>query len=312
MKISEFVRCAFSSCVAATLVGCGGSQIGGLSGALPQGAMKAPMRPLKPSSNIYLYVREYGDDQIAVLTFPDGKSVRTLKDAGWLCTDPNTGNLFVVGGALDEYSPGGASKIADAPFPGGYVEQGCAVDPTTGSIAIAGALQGTTTEGMVMIYSSLSAAPTIYLDAGAQYFTFDTYDDQGNLFVDGTNVAELPKGESGFTTIGMNQAVPQGTVQWIGKYLTIENPAPQRTTIYQVSISDSEGTVVGQTRLGHRKGSGLVYSWVQGKTAIAPWGSANHNVALGYWRYPRGGRVPHQILTGFDYADALVTGIASQ
>ncbi len=295
---------------AAVFVSCSGSQPPiGAPGAAPQSYARAQRQHQSSSAEMYLYVREWANRQIAVLTFPQGQKVRTFTDVGFLCTDPTTGDLYVIGGELDEYAPGGVKKLGTATFPSGYAEQGCAVDPQTGSIAVASTQQdGSPTYAALLIYPDINAAPTIYIDSGASYFAFCGYDNNGNLFADGSNFAELPSGGDNVVNIGLDHPPLGGTVQWDGTYITAED-ASNHPTIYRISVKGSTGTVVGRTKLGNRRFKAAIFSWIQGNVALAPWGDSRKNKFVGYWNYPEGGRKPSKVKRGFDYAYELVTGI---
>lgn len=311
--ISFFSRCALSVGAAGVLLaGCGGSQ-NMVSTSRPGAIFTQGGANKAAPSEGYLYVYEFGLGRIATLTYPGGKQVRTFRDTGRLCTDPNSGNLYVsTGPYIDEYTPGGSQNIQNVQLPFGYVGQGCAVDAATGNIVIAGSKKtGTSTsEAAVLVYSSLSQNPSIYSDSTKQYFAFAGYDNGGNLFVDTySSLEELPKGGNTFTHISLTQQIINaGTVQWDGSYITVEAP-DHRPRIYRVSVSGSVGTIIGEIKLGKRIFRAPAYSWINGNTVIAPWANSRKNAKIGYWSYPAGGKVPNRILAGFKYADTLVIGI---
>jgi hypothetical protein len=90
MKPSQFGRAALSCVAAALLAGCGGSQtpVGAprAQEAFGKGAFQAA------SDKDYLYISDDGAYRIKVLTFPGGKPIRRFPGAGWLCTNPKSGN----------------------------------------------------------------------------------------------------------------------------------------------------------------------------------------------------------------------------
>jgi hypothetical protein len=138
-----------------------------------------------------------------------------------------------------------------------------------------------------------------------KHLAYDGYDDQGNLFVDGLNgsccrrrhppvaaFAELPKGNSTFTAIGLSGGAfyPRpGGIQWDGRYITVVNV----NEIYRVQISGSRGSVVGSTELEQPNsffGSDVSPDWIVGGRVVAAdysYDSRNWNVGL--WKYTSGG-----------------------
>ena len=80
---------------------------------------------------------------IVVLTYPQLKTVATLPVYyAWtyLCSDPHNGNIFALdggSGTITVYAHGGTTPIATLAVPSGYQVLGdCAVDPTTGNLAV--------------------------------------------------------------------------------------------------------------------------------------------------------------------------------
>src|SRR5580658_8598443 len=140
-------RWAVCSCVAAAmLAGCGESQppIGGL-GAMPQTSAipthaehgKSWMPSYAASQNL-LYVSEVRT--VAVYSYPQRKREGTLRHfyiATGMCADKK-GDVFVVDsgyGKIFEYAHGGTKRLVtlDSPTKGPV---GCAIDPTTGDLAV--------------------------------------------------------------------------------------------------------------------------------------------------------------------------------
>jgi hypothetical protein len=98
--------------------------------------------------------------------------------------------------------------------------------------------------------------------------SFAGYDDDGNLYVDGTHTessptfefAELPKGTSTFTNITLNQTVGwPGSVQWDAKYTAVgEQVTPD---VYEFLVSGSAGTFEHTTPI-----NGVIHDnafWIQ-------------------------------------------------
>jgi hypothetical protein len=297
------------SAVAVVLAGCGGSQPP--FGA--QGAIKYThaVPEIQPQSS-YLYVWEVNSTDVAVVAYPAFKIVRRLKATGSLCTDPRTGNLYVNNGNyIAEYAPGGSSQIGSTGLPYGYSGQGCAVDPTTGDVAIVGLKWQTSPKvAAVLVYSSLNESPVSYTDSNVASFDFAGFDDKGNLFIDdATSLTELPNGSSTFVPIQLSQHHLGGTVQWDGEYITVETPHPHMM-IYRVAIQGSTGKIVGTTKVGVRRNRFdlPLYSWIYGGVVIAPAGNQKFNKDIGVWSYPDGGKAPSQTFGTFHYIWSVAAG----
>ena len=105
------------------------------------------------------------------------------------CVD-NAGNVFVVnfgtssggGGDVVEYAHGGTTPIKTLTYPNAYLN-GCAVDPTTGNLAVTDyrPSNGNRGKGGVLIYPSASGTPTKYVDPGMADYGYCAYDSAGNL-----------------------------------------------------------------------------------------------------------------------------------
>jgi hypothetical protein len=170
----------------------------------------------------------------------------------------------------------------------------CAVDPVTGNLAVTntGFPTGGQETGSVAIYANASGSPKIYVDFDIWRPELCSYDNHGNLFINGyakgsyahSLLAELPAGSGTFSGITVDEAFG-GNVQWDGQYITVGGQYPHTDTIQRVQISGSTGTVVGKTKLekpGPKGWYGDLY-WIQGSTVIKTgWQS-------GLWNYPKGG-----------------------
>jgi hypothetical protein len=276
------------------------------------------MSPAAASQDL-LYV---SDNQIVTAySYPEGKLEGTLKGfylATGACVDV-AGNVFIINsgtGKIFEYAHGGTKRIATLDSPT-RDPVGCAVDLTTGNLAVGS--QGSGSSGTVSIFKKARGKPVIYQDSGFYEFFFCGYDDQGNLFADGLiapgsghfALAELPRGKSIFTNITVDQYVRfPGGVQWDGKHLAVGD---QVTDIYRLSISGSQGTIVGTTTLA----SGARYVkqfWIQGQTVIAPnvyiKKQLRSNVL--FYSYPAGGKDTEKITDGVKDAQGAVVSLAAK
>ncbi|HEV3092114.1 MAG TPA: hypothetical protein VGX91_11815 [Candidatus Cybelea sp.] len=253
------------------------------------------------SSSDLLYVT--GDcGGVCVFTYPDGVLVQQLSDSDspfGECVD-KAGDVFVAdfGGdtgtaAILEYAHGGTSPIATLSDPGYYPES-CSIDPTTGNLAV------TNDAGPVAIYAGAKGDPTYYTDPKAYLNGFCTYDDKGNLFVDGGSrgrgnyaLVELPKGRHTFKSIKLDSPPSFWyDIQWAGKYLAIAESA---TVIYHVAISGTKGTTIGSTVLNGPVSGIEVQFWIQRGTIVQPYGMSDLPDNIGFWKYPNGGKLRKHI-----------------
>jgi hypothetical protein len=304
---------AFAFCAPAALSGCGGSQVQPAPSAPSQqsaAAAKVPaatrswMAPAAKRDDL-LYVSNLSPAEVSVYSYRGGELEGTLTGFGapeGECTD-KAGDVFISDARSEkvfEYAHGATSPLAtfvdSRQSPGG-----CAVDRKTGTLAVASLGGDDDATGNVAIYAGgPSGKPTVYTDPSFVSFSKCTYDDQGNLFVDGTEMdgqfefAELPAGGSELENVSLNQPpVIAGAVQWDGTYVTVEDQgvASEGSTIYQYTISGTTGTEVGSTTLGGS--TDVIQTWIHGKTVVGP--DASGKIFL--WHYPSGGTA-YKTITG--------------
>lgn len=256
---------------------------------------------------------------ICVFSYPTGSLVGELSDANGPygeCVDAS-GDVFVANEGFSqtpgiyEYQHGATTPVVELSDPG-YHPRGCAIDPTTGNLAVAAfSLSG---NGAVAIYAKARGIPTEYGDPKIKDMVFCTYDDKGDLFIDGSSdldaplLAELPSGANTFRIIKLPQNLAfLQSIQWTGKYLAVTS---YNGVISHIFISGSRGIVRASTLLN---GKLSVYSqfWIQKNTVIAPYEvtSKPYTGGIGFWSYPAGGRVRKSIIgSQFTYGGA--SGVA--
>jgi len=249
-----------------------------------------------------IYVSSFGPPsgpwQILVFSYPQGELLGTLSGFPELlgeCVDKKE-NVFVTSatssgvGYIYEYAHGGSSPIATLNDPLTSPES-CSVDAKTGNLAVISV-------GGVAVYPHAQDSPTTYTDPSFGAMNYGGYDNQGNLFVDGTResvgfvFAELPSGSSGFRDIYVDQPCrDDGSVQWDGRYITLQTVAQggfAPRVIYRLSVSGSSATVLGTTALkSNRNRYDGGQFWIQGKDVIGP---DNDGESVALWKYPIGGR----------------------
>jgi hypothetical protein len=241
-----------------------------------------------------------GDASSYILAYPSGKLVgRIAMTSLGVCADSN-GNVYFTGvGKISEFAHGGKAPIAT------YVVQGnvyaCSVDPTTGNIAAVVFCASGCGDSVAVIRPSAGAAPTLYSDRKLPSLLFCTYDDRGNIFVDGYKgsqfgIAELPSSATSFTDLTMSQNIPAAAqIQWDGHYLAVETRISPE--IDQIRVKGSSAKIVNIVKLrgsGHR----ATQSWIQkGKIAV-PTTVDKRAIGIMVWAYPAGGK-PINRIEGF-------------
>jgi hypothetical protein len=256
------------------------------------GAHAAPGRSwmaLNLTKKDLLYVSSFYSGDTLVFTYPGGKLVGTLNVGGTVaCASASSGDWWVA--ATDEmleYAHGGKTSIKTL----SGVSGSCAVDPTTGDLAVIN-FNGND----IIIYPGGSGSGTPYC-AGIGRGYFDGYDDRGDLFVDGitsgqaVSLVELPKGGSACENITLSQKLEfPGGIQWYDKYLAVEDQ--EAGAIYHFVIHGTNAKEIGSTELG---GSSDVAAFYIQKPYVAGADAGNDDVEL--WKYPAGGS-PVKLITG--------------
>ena len=309
--MKRLVRYTLANCVAAaSLAGCGGAQplISAPAATTQTSAFasdaaraKSWMLPeAKREDLLYAGASAGSAHDIYIFSYPKGKLVGTINEpsAEYLqgfCSN-GKGDIFVTtlsndyyGGAIYEYAHG-ATQPSETLYEPGVWPWGCGVDATTGNLAVA-SINLESLASWVEVYQKAKGQPQDYYDEQIINYTFCSYDDKGNLFVDGTgsgsNVefGELPKGGSSLMNVNLSKDINCcGQVQWDGHHITIDDE--QAGAIYRLKVSGSTGTIVGTTRLKQWAG-GDTQSWIQNNMVIQPDG--NGATEIGVWRYPQGG-----------------------
>jgi len=288
-----------------SLAGCGGGQFPMVgtdtstrtSSDAPDGHNDSWTLPEAKDDDL-LYV-DAGDGKFTyVLSYPKGKTVGEIRRhqsdmQQGLCSD-GKGDVFVNAmngnyGNTYEYAHAGKKPLQDLVEPYVWV-YGCSVDPTTGDLAVA-SVNWLSAASYVAIYAHAAGAPQLYEISTIINYEFCGYDDNGNLFVDGTGrsgsfaFAELPKGGAALKNVSLDQSIEWGgQVQWDGRHIVVGAADASPAVAYQFSIKGNKGVETGSTTLG---GSVAVQQfWIAGKMLIGPEASANE---IGIWKYPGGG-----------------------
>jgi len=293
-------RYTLAAIAALVFAGCGGSQVAPTGGAMTASHAahgKSWMLPEAKGENLlyvsagYVYVYRYGGRNKLV------GHLNVYGNPDTLCSDTK-GNVWVpvfkgiaYTGEVLEYAHGKTRPIERLKNVGAY-PYGCAVDPTTGDLAVtnvcANYIPSCDGPGNVLIYKNGRGNPISRKDNSLGYYYYCAYDDSGNLYVDGTgrkhptfHLAELPKGQSKFNHIKLSVSPDNpGAIQWDGGDLAITDTKQ----IYEFSIEGERGEEVGVTPL---VGSDYVSQfWIDGKNvSVADYKSES----VGFYSYPAGG-----------------------
>jgi hypothetical protein len=316
---------AFGLSVTALLAACGGSQPPiGAPGAMPQGRATATQAEygrswaLPKAPGDLLYVTSFQHSGLAIYTYPRGKhlgQVPTYSEPSAECADM-AGNIFAIFSAeILEFARGGTTPIRTLPDPSG-TPLSCSADPTTGNLAVVNESLPSN-PGILLIYKPATGTPVSYSDTDINLYHVG-YDNKGNIFVDGLSrvsgkrvgLAELPKGGSSFKNIKLDRLVEDpGSVQWDGKYMTVDD----NRVIHRFTVSRSRGKVVGSTKLITHQIFAAVQTWIQGDAVVAVYvDSACPSLcptAVSIWRYPAGGK-PTKSISGLDEPLAVAVSVA--
>ena len=238
-----------------------------------------------------LYVSDLGTGDVYIYAYRTGvlKGTLTGFNRPWgLCTD-GVGNVYVTDNAaarIRKYAHGGTKPIAVLKDPG-ETPGGCAVDPTTGDLAIANVSTLASDPGNVVIFGKGRGRRT-FKAPGISYYEYCGYDNAGNLFVDGQKngafaFAELSAGSHAFTDIELNAGIRfGGSVQWDGAHVAVGDYVAEE--IDEFDIGPSGATEVGLTPLGGA--SFAVQFAIDGAKVVSP--DAN-GADVPFWNYPAGG-----------------------
>jgi hypothetical protein len=316
---------AIAVCAAfALLAGCGGANPAGAPQMLPSSTAHvradASWMAREAASEDLLYV---SDDRgrVLVFSYPAGKLVGTLTGfdgPSGLCSD-SKGDVFVTNTGVEEiveYAHG-AKKPRQTLTEFGYFPDGCAVDPSTGDLAVANyAKSPSIGPGSIAIYKGAKGTPANYTDPAFGEYFFCGYDNKHDLYVDGVNAgttasefAELPNQAKSFRNIKLKQSIGYpGAVQWDGNEIALEDTSTD--TVYRIKVSGSTGTVVGTTRFKGSRSDLIVQFSIQDHTIVVPFG-ARQRVArsIGFWSYPAGG-TPSKVIGKLGASELVGTTIS--
>lgn len=324
MKTIGKSACYALSVTALCFAGCAGSQTASL---LPQtsAARNAPLSVGRTNGGSWMSPQAKNDDLVYVTNTGSNSvtvySVGTHKLEGMLtginqpyglCSDTQ-GNVWVVGWGKNQmikYAHAGTQALETLTVKDPNADlYDCAVDPTTGDLAVTNWGPHNWYHGDVLIYPHGQGSPKTYVGAAVWFYFGCTYDDKGNLFVDGwdaylngyVGLGVLPKGGKSFQRINLIPSMQPpmlGTVRWDGKYVAIGD----WEWVNEYVVKGSYAYLHGITNLTNHWPVGMFWIGVlNGKNVIIAPDTAQSPNDVQYWNYPNGG-VPtatiHQMLDG--------------
>ncbi len=229
-----------------------------------------------------LYTSSIVTNLVSIFAYPKGTPAGSLsgfEEPLGLCTNA-AGDVFVVDGKAQNivrFAHGGSSPI-DTLDDAGNEPYGCAVNVKNGDLAVAGGFPDHGVVANVALYRKGTGSPTILTDSEFALFYWCTYDDRGDIFLEGSyggtgGIAELPHGSSQFARLSVDTSFgPGGAVLWDGRYLVVaDNPAPKKhgsMTLYQFHVSGTTATLVNTIRLNTGKRN--LNAWVRNSGSTAP------------------------------------------
>jgi hypothetical protein len=257
------------------------------------------------ASGDLLYISDVGYGAVFVYTYsPIGmKFVGVLTEPqapGPMCVDKQQ-NVWILGGgfggksfAATEYAHGGTSPITVLMDPAAP-PTGCAVDPTTGNLALSSDPLTHGQSATIAIFHHERGKPTLYEDPSIPgFYDCCTYDHRGNLYGYGSEngsghniIAELPKGSNSFTHITLDHEINQLLgMQWVGRYLTVAETDAVNSVIDEYELTPNV-TLARTIKL-----SGVTLLWqyfIDRNRIIAPNAPFEGPGSVGLFDYPAGG-----------------------
>jgi len=257
-----------------------------------------------------LFVSDDGTNDINMYSMPGMVLRGTLtgfSEPQGMCTDAS-GNIWITNTGTEsviQVSRTGATlnTLSDP----GEFPVGCAVNRANGDLAVTNIIATTGGTGSVSVYANATGTPTKFTDPSVSEFFFPTYDNAGNLFVDGEGGAgyaltELASGSGTLTNVSVSGGTLffPGGLNWntgtssllLGDQECNDSAA---SCIYSATVSGGTATITGVTNLSDADG-GTAFDLDQG--TISPQGRffAGGTItedstpsAANRWAFPGGG-----------------------
>jgi YVTN family beta-propeller protein len=326
-RISGAARRAFGVCAAALLfAGCGSPAPNVVSLPIPPAVGTGTaarddwdvsrttgswMSPDAKHENL-VYVSNISSNSVSVYDFSTRKMVGKLTgiiQPYGLCSD-SSGNVWVVGwgkNQLTEYAHASVKPLKKLSIRGWQISLiSCSVDPTTGNLAVTNYGPDNWYHGNVFVFPNGRGWPASYYADGLWFYFGCSYDDKGNLWINGWNaylnynlaLGLLPKGSKTLQALPVSPAITPlmlGNIQAVGSVLVLGD----WESVIEVVVKGSIGFIRGYTMLTTHFPVGLFeVTTLGGKEQIIAPDYAGHPYAVQYWKYPRGGDPTATITNG--------------
>jgi hypothetical protein len=277
---------------AAALAACGGSQPPiGAPGAMPH-AHAIAQHAHRGTSGDLVYLTIYGETEVFVYSYPDGKRVGALsgfKNTVAVCSD-SSGDVWVIDSdsrsrsTLLKYAHGGSKPMADLRLD--ERADACSVDPSTGNLAAA------TLNSSVAIWKKGQGSPTLF-STSAFFKKVQTiaYDGMGNLymrsFASGESGAWLPKGRPSVTKFYITKL---GFYGWDGRYFVIGSADGGTGPLTRYKLHNGDGEAVGKVSVKLCAPGYAPPSFSIAGSELALSCGVDETNSLNYYTYPKGGK----------------------
>jgi hypothetical protein len=265
----------------------------------------ALVMPDKKSRKKFGYISEFDGSSVSEFHFPKGANLTNSisgDEPQGLCAEKGRGDFWVTNSGSEtivEYKANTTTEIASVSQAAYGDPAGCAVsDASSSKGEVAASL---ITGGDVVLYPNGTGSGTEVADALEETF-FATFDDKGDLFVDGFNsefipaVAEMPAGSSTFHIVLLPNSIEfPGNIQWDGKYVTVNDQ--EAYDIYQYTVSGSSATLSGT--VSYTGASDCDQTWIYKGHFLCP-DAGDDNAKV--YNYPAGGAPVYTWTGSFDEA----------
>jgi DNA-binding beta-propeller fold protein YncE len=291
---------------------------GGPAPVIPGGSSGVPALGGAAKQNL-LYVSDDTAGKVYMYSYPWGKlegTISKLSGPSSICTD-DAGHVWILesyASTILEFDHGGTKPIATLQDPG-YWPSDCAVNPKTGDLAVANvftATGGQGSPGNLVVYTKAKGKPHAFTTAALNNYMYVTFDDSGNLFLDGFGaynnfaLAELPAGAKSMTPITIDRDISPGStgdVKWDGKYVAVADAGAN--AIYRIVVNGTKGKTIGTTSLqGIDSGylAHICFPKVTRRTGEAGRVILPNSTSVGFWAYPAGGNMKRRVAKSLLFA----------
>ncbi|HYL27998.1 MAG TPA: hypothetical protein VEW74_09205 [Candidatus Nitrosotalea sp.] len=255
-----------------------------------------------------MFVSDYGSNVVYMYAMPDVTLKGTLygfSGPQGMCTDGS--NIYIANtntSQILKYSRTGTllNTLSDS----GEYPTGCSFNRATGDLVVSNIINTSGGPGNLELYHGATGTPTPLTNSNQYEYFFPTYDNAGNIYVDGFSnsftflLSECPSGSSTCHNVSVSGASPffPGGLNWnrVTSQLVVgdqECGGTLGSCWYAGTVSGSTYTVSGTTNLANTDGTGCDVD--QG--ALGPFGKYAGGGCIGFyspsvsarWAYPAGG-----------------------